>query len=109
MNAKVVEFPRNQPVRVSLRWPDGLRVRNGAVRRYVLTDGRVMFLMASVAAMIDRLELRSGDSISICKTYQRGRVAWQVYRAVAIQMPAIVGAIDPTSFDHYLAQEGEGR
>jgi hypothetical protein len=88
-----VRFQEGQPVRLALRWTDGREICGGAVRRFVLTDGRALFLQANVAAKLAQLEPQPGEELVICKRLDRGRVRWEMQRTAGRHTVVSVGAV----------------
>src|SRR5689334_4931698 len=94
--SEAVQFLSNVPVEVSLKWTDGKLCDGiyGQRVRYVLTDGRVMFLDPDVAAKINLLEVAPGECFWIEKARGSGKMArnlWKVWRSHPGQPAAVPG------------------
>jgi hypothetical protein len=87
-----VQFTPNVPVPVALKYPEGKSVegRFGDQMYYTLADGRCMYLDLDVAAKINLLDLRKGETFMMCKRWsgKKGETPqWDVWRPPSGELP----------------------
>jgi hypothetical protein len=87
-----VPFQPNVSIPISLKYPEGKTVegRYGDQMYYTLTDGRCMYLDMDVAAKINLLELRKGETFMMCKRWsgKKGETPqWDVWRPGSAEIP----------------------